>query len=170
MSGYNCSDQSDQRAKYLAQNDIAHTFNLLSKHSDLFFVDNAKNADPKLKFIGAGRINSLRNYTIVRRKFPYCAIEFVFSGKLLLESKNGRFELGPGSIFAYTPDSNFRLVNIGNDESLKYFAVFGGSEALDMIKKSKLIPCVPKNILRPNFMLNFFELLIDCKYFKGDAC
>ncbi len=91
------------------------------------------------------------------------------SGKLLLESKNGRFELGPDSIFAYTPDSNFRLVNIGNDESLKYFAVFGGSEALDMIRKSNLIPCVPKNVLRPNFMLNFFELLIDCKYFKGDT-
>ena len=161
-------NQSENRTRYLAQNDITHTFNLLSKHNDLFFVDNPKNQKNNLKFIGAGRINSLHNYTIECKKFPYCAIEFVSSGRLLLESENGRFELGPGSIFAYTPTSDFKLVNIGDGESLKYFVVFSGSEALDMIRKSNLVPCVPKNVLRPNFMLNFFELLIDCKYFKGD--
>ena len=158
-----------ERIKYMAQNDTRHTFNLLSKHNDLFFVENPGEADAALSFVGAGRINSLRNYTIERRKFPYCAVEFVSSGRLLLESESGKFELGAGSVFAYTPDSDFKLVNIGEGESLKYFMVFAGSEALKAIQSSNLAPCVPKSILRPNFMANFFEMLIDCKYFKADT-
>ena len=57
-----------ERIKYMAQNDTRHTFNLLSKHNDLFFVENPGEADAALSFVGAGRINSLRNYTIERRK------------------------------------------------------------------------------------------------------
>lgn len=50
------------------------------------------------------------------RQLPYVALEFVVPGKGALTLNNRRFELAPGTLYAYSPGVSRRIDTAGSSE------------------------------------------------------
>lgn len=78
------------------------------------------------------------DYKISREEFSYVGVEYVVSGRARVTIGGRSFDLRPGSLFGYTPNSDLTIENRGVYPLTKYFVDVHGSEALNLFKNSPL--------------------------------
>lgn len=130
--------------------------------SRYLFLDMAPAASERFVLTCAGREECSIDYELERKGFEYYAVEFVISGKLLLEHGGAVYECGPGTVFAYRPDSEFKLKAIGAEPLVKYFVDFTGKEAAAELRGSGLDACQPLLVLPTRWVQMQFDQILDC--------
>jgi len=130
--------------------------------SQYYFGPLDASADESWTLACAGREECRPDYALKREQFRYYALEYVQQGQLRLEIGGEAWELGPGSLFAYGPQSCFRLQALEGEALVKYFVDLSGSEALAQLQRSGLSPGKPGFIPPTRWVPDLFEQLIHC--------
>ncbi|MEM0965817.1 MAG: AraC family transcriptional regulator [Verrucomicrobiota bacterium] len=128
--------------------------------SDYHFVDLTPSEGESLVLVGAGRERCDSGFHLKRNRFKYFAVELIVSGKWEFVCGGMAYELGPGSVFAYSPETSFNLRCCSDQSSLKYFVDFAGRHASLLIKRAGLVPGVPKRVT-PDGIRALFDQVLD---------
>jgi len=124
------------------------------------FVDLALEEDAALAIVGAGREECASNYEINRCGFSYFAVEYIANGRWELSSSRGTQELGPGSVFAYSPETSYRLRPLDQHHLVKFFVDFKGGDALSYILGAQLELGVPVQLLNTRWVHDIFDQML----------
>lgn len=82
-----------------------------------------------LAVVSGGCEYCAKNYEIHRTSFPYWGIEFVAQGRGTLEIGTKKYDLVPGTLFAYGPGIAQDIVTDEKEPLVKYFVDFTGKQA-----------------------------------------
>lgn len=78
------------------------------------------------------------DYAVRRTEFSYVAIEFVVSGRARVSIGSEAFDLRPGSLFGYMPNTALTIENSGVYPLTKYFVNVYGAVARKLFEESPL--------------------------------
>ncbi|MGC6424878.1 MAG: AraC family transcriptional regulator [Lentimonas sp.] len=138
--------------------------------SRYLFLDLAPESKDPLVLTCAGREDCASDYVLNRDGFDYFAVELVLSGSFELTFESSRHELGPGSIFTYTPGAKFALKALGNEPPVKYFVDFSGSQAAQELEANGLAGREPLFVMPTRWVQGMYEQILDCsRYPKATA-
>ena len=124
------------------------------------FVDLATTQDSPFSIVSAGREECAANYEINRSGFSYFAVEYISSGRWELSSDRGTQELGPGSVFAYSPDTSYRLRPLDDHHLVKFFVDFKGIGAEQKIMDARMDLGVPVQLLNTRWIHDIFDQIL----------
>jgi AraC-like DNA-binding protein len=105
-----------------------------------FHLDLNPPADVPLAVVSGGRENCAADYEIHRLGFPFWGLEFVARGSGSFRIGEEVFEILPGSVFSYGPDTGHDILTNGTDLLVKYFVDFTGSRAAGLLASHGLNP------------------------------
>lgn len=108
-----------------------------------------------------GRELCSTDYRIERRAFSYNAIEFVSAGKGTLRINKNSYELHPGIVFCYGPETPHTIETNPDTPLVKHFIDFTGKELVRLIDTTILGKGIPLYTSRPFRLRNLFENLIE---------
>lgn len=77
-------------------------------------------------------------YCVSRESFPYFGVELVVGGSGSVELAGNSFELRPGRLFAYGPDTRHTIRSNPDDPMRKYFVDLTGSRVPDLFEAAGL--------------------------------
>ncbi len=80
------------------------------------------------------------DFRVERADFPFLCVEFVASGKGMLQLGDSEWPLQRGSIFSYGPGIPHRIEAEPADPPLKYFLDFSGRAGLELLRSAGLKP------------------------------
>ena len=123
----------------------------------------AGTAGDALRIISGGLERCIPGYSVRRSSFPYWALEFVVSGKGSLTLNNRRFELAPGTLYAYSPGVSHRIEAGDSFVLEKYFVDIIPPAALSPQDKGRYDLFAGKVILSssPETLRKTFEEIIE---------
>jgi len=124
------------------------------------FVDLLTTSNSSLAIVGAGREECASNYQINRAGFSYFAVEYISSGRWELSSGNKTWELGPGSVFAYSPETSYQLRPLDKHHLIKFFVDFKGVDARQKIEEANLDWGVPAQLLNTRWIHDIFDQIL----------
>lgn len=124
------------------------------------FADLTLADDAPFSIVSAGREECAANYEINRSSFSYFAVEYISSGQWELESDRGIQELGPGSVFAYSPETSYRLRPLVSHHLVKFFVDFKGVGAQQKMSESQLQFGVPVQLLNTRWIHDIFDQIL----------
>lgn len=124
------------------------------------FIDLAITDDSPFSTACAGREECAENYKINRSNFSYFAVEYIANGRWELSSDRGTHEIGPGSIFAYSPETSYRLKPIDDHHLVKFFVDFKGIGAEQKLRDAQLEFGVPVQLLNTRWVHDIFDQLL----------
>ncbi|MBC2605460.1 AraC family transcriptional regulator [Pelagicoccus albus] len=78
------------------------------------------------------------DYKVSRSEFSFVGIEYVVSGRAKVTIGERSFDLRPGSLFGYLPNSPLTIENRGVYPLTKYFVDIHGEDAISLFRKSPL--------------------------------
>jgi AraC-like DNA-binding protein len=104
-----------------------------------------------------GREQCAPDYRIARNSFKFYSIEFVSTGKGMLNLRGERSPLTPGTLFFYGPGIPHLIETDPDSPMLKHFIDFTGSGFLSMIKQTLLFraPLYASNLLHTRALFEF---------------
>ncbi|MCP5519985.1 MAG: helix-turn-helix transcriptional regulator [Verrucomicrobiales bacterium] len=126
------------------------------------FVDLQPPAAVPLSLVCAGWEECAPDYHIARHGFRYHAVEYIVSGQWHLEIVGRSLPVGPGTVFAYGPQTRYRLRSTAGRQPGKFFVDFAGREAGALLKASRLLQDGPRRILHSRWIHDIFDQLLDC--------
>ncbi len=132
------------------------------------FLDLADAHDESFMIVNAGREECTADYTIERESFPYYAIEYIASGRWILSSENGEQEVGPGTIFAYSPQTHYKIKPIDSDNLVKFFVDFTGTESHQKCAAAGLVFGAPIQLMNTRWVHDIFDHLISLAHASDD--
>jgi len=100
-------------------------------------------------------------YEIVRDSFRYMALEYIVGGTWELETQNGRWEVGPGTVFAYGPGIAYSLKALSSAGLTKYFVDFTGRSAAQLLSKAGLKGARPARAVHGRWLHDILDQLIE---------
>jgi len=118
--------------------------------------DRRKKNRSGLEVICAGRENCQPDYAIVRRTFPWMAVELVVQGEGWLKLKGQRFRLSVGTLFSYGPDVPHQITTDPERPLVKYFVDFAGVETRRLLA---FVPLRPGQVRHALYPLELQEIL-----------
>lgn len=117
----------------------------------------------------AGKEECANEYRIVRKGFRFFAVELVVAGEWNLELAGKNYRLGPGSAFAYGPDTSYALNTKSGGRFVKYFADFVGPHAGSLLKRARL-DTRPISVVNAGWFFDVFdEILASAAHSKSVA-
>lgn len=131
--------------------------------SRYLFLDLALSPAAELMLSCAGREKCESDYFLTRNGFHCHAVELVLSGQWILEHEGQSYELGPGSVFAYRPDTCFTLKASGSGVFSKYFVDFFGDEAERLLAMSGLTIGQPQVVTPIRWVRELLDQILDCR-------
>ncbi len=120
--------------------------------------------EPRIVCAGSERCGS--GYFLNRKSFGYYALEYIAEGEWELECGGRIFHLGPGSVFAYAPDTAFTLSLKSGAAALKYFLDFACRGGKKVLKDNSLEAGVPVALVQGAGALALFEQCVGCAGFE----
>lgn len=114
-----------------------------------------------LRVLLAGRERCLPSYRVRRKGFSGYGVEYVSEGAGEVILAGRAFPLFPGVLFCYGPKTAQDISSDPKRPLLKYFADFGGREALPALRRNGLLPGTAVQISNLEPLRYLFELLID---------
>jgi AraC family transcriptional regulator len=124
------------------------------------FADVTPSRRGALRIALVGRELCGPSYVVQRSSYPFPTFEFVAEGNGLLRRRDGPEQvLGPGSLFAYSPEMS-HVISSGGGRMVKYFVSLNGRGAwryLTSVTPSIEGPCV---LHRHNELRELFDLII----------
>ncbi|MGB0371978.1 MAG: helix-turn-helix domain-containing protein [Opitutales bacterium] len=136
--------------------------------SEYIFIPEPSAPSDGYSVVCAGKETCTKDFLIDRKGFEYVAIELITSGKFELVVEGEKFDLYPGSIFAYNSSTHFTLKAIGNISHRKYFIDFSGRNASHVLEMSGLCDNAPKVVSRISGLRDVFNLIIACNTYPAD--
>ena len=109
------------------------------------------------------------DYEISRREFRYHALEYIAGGEWDLLTAEGRWTLGPGSVFVYGPAIPYELKPLSKTGLSKYFVDFADDSALAHLGKAGLTPGVPGTLVQRRWLHDLLDQLIDLSQLRPAA-
>lgn len=100
------------------------------------------------------------DYEIRRSSFPALILEFVGEGTGKLVMNGEKHVLRPGVGFVYGPGMPHRIMTDPGAPMKKYFAVFSGKPALDLLKECQLVPGTVVHVADPIHIQGVFDDLV----------
>jgi AraC-like DNA-binding protein len=101
------------------------------------------------------------DHHIERDGFRFHALEFISGGNWVLETGQGRWMLGPGSIFSYGPEVRYSLTAKSSGVLSKYFVDFRGENTGELMRQAGLQAGVPSSLLQQRWVHDLLDQLID---------
>lgn len=84
-------------------------------------------------------------YRVERSSFKYYGIEYVLSGNVRFSSGAATFDLRPGSVFGYCPETSCVIESVAGETLIKRFVDFSGTRAAELFHASPLVDGGPVN-------------------------
>ncbi|MEM9079483.1 MAG: AraC family transcriptional regulator [Verrucomicrobiota bacterium] len=125
------------------------------------FINLTPSKSDPLSLVCAGQELCNPNFHLKRTSFHYFAIELIISGKWELNVAQSYYELGPGSLFAYSPTTSFTLRSCSQESPVKYFMNFAGSEAQKLLTRANLTPGLPILVLSQDGIRSLLDHILD---------
>ena len=107
-----------------------------------------------------GREQCAPNYRIERQGFQFHSLEFVAAGKGMLTMDEKVYELRPGMIFHYGPDTPHLIESDPDFPLLKHFVSFTGNDLIHLLEQTVFKEGPPLYAARPFRIRSIFENLI----------
>jgi len=105
-------------------------------------------------------------YEIKRDSFRYLTIEFIVGGTWELSTRHGKWTVGPGTIFAYGPETAYSLKALCDSGLTKYFIGFAGSTSARLLARTGLKGAKPGRILHMRWLHDIFDQLIETSHIR----
>lgn len=100
-----------------------------------FFLNLAPEPRTPLALAMGGREHCNPDYHVERKSFPFYVLEFVESGRGTARLDGTAHALGPGTVFAYGPTTEYEVSSEPRDPMVKYFVALGGREVRARLKR-----------------------------------
>lgn len=111
--------------------------------------------------VGGGMEACRSDYLIDRSGFPYPILEFVASGSGRLVMNKRKYELVPGTLFAYGKGVGHRIEADQHHPMIKYFIVFSGRDAATWLSRNSLPVGSVIQIAQPDRIRQILDDVID---------
>ncbi len=144
-------------------------FELISKQVEngtYFFGNLSPDCNSDFRLVCAGRELCNSSYSLTRGSFRYYAIEYIAQGSWVLECNGKTYELSAGTLFAYTPQTSYKLSAKFKGKAIKYFADFGGKKASKILKESLIPIAKPIHIAQTLAVVSLLEQCATLSNFK----
>ncbi|MEI8234885.1 MAG: AraC family transcriptional regulator [Verrucomicrobiota bacterium] len=133
------------------------------------FLDLNPPAATDLAVTCAGWEECAPGYEIQRDGFHYLALEYIVGGSWELETRGGRWKVGPGTIFTYGPAIGYSLKALSGSGFCKYFVDFAGHSAARLIAKTGLKGARPGRIVHRRWLHELLDQLIETTHLRQPA-
>ncbi|HTQ38860.1 MAG TPA: AraC family ligand binding domain-containing protein [Pirellulales bacterium] len=125
-----------------------------------FYFDLGTKTSLPMKVVLGGSERVRADYIILRTMFPYYSIEFVAEGKGTLELRGKRYNLIPGTVFGYVPNSSLAIQADPRQLMLKYYITFIGKHAKKLLESIGFAPAGITQISHVTDIRDLYELMI----------
>ncbi|HMD59978.1 MAG TPA: AraC family ligand binding domain-containing protein, partial [Opitutaceae bacterium] len=125
------------------------------------FLDLDPPAATDLAVTCAGWEDCAPGYEIKRDGFRYLALEYIVGGSWELETRNGRWVVGPGTVFAYGPGIAYSLRALSGSGLTKYFVDFTGRSAARLLSRAGLKGARPGLAVHGRWLHDLLDQLIE---------
>ena len=105
-----------------------------------FFLNLAPAAGTRCEISAGGREHCNPDYVVRRRKYGYTVLECVVEGAGHVVLDGSKFPLGPGSVFAYRPDTACEIHTDPVRRLVKYFICLSGRDAPAQLARAGVKP------------------------------
>jgi AraC-like DNA-binding protein len=126
-----------------------------------FFLEMQPAKGGELAVVCGGSERCAGDYRVVRRDFPYCAVEFVARGVGTLRLGEKEVPLTAGMIFGYGPGIFHEMRSSAGRPLEKYFLTFTGAGAMRRLRECVLERGAVLQSSAPEDVLQIFNDLID---------
>jgi AraC family transcriptional regulator len=116
----------DDAARFLSQQVSAARY---------FFLNLAPAKQAALTLVMGGREHCNPDYVVARDGFPFFVLEFVVSGRGVVQLDDRRASLGAGIMFLATPSTRCRIETDPRDTLRKYFLCIAGRGAAQRLRR-----------------------------------
>lgn len=144
----------------------------ISEHvldGEYFFLDLSQKDREGCVVACGGNEQCSADYQVEREGFRFIGVEFVVSGKARLKIKGEEFELTPGCLFGYLPETEMLIESVGKQPLQKYFVDFSGDFAVSLFKKSPLGNYRPCRLPGTRWVSQVFQQLVHFGKAGGEA-
>jgi AraC-like DNA-binding protein len=125
------------------------------------FLDLDPPAETDLAVACAGWEDCAPGYEIIRDNFRYMALEYIVGGTWELETPNGKWVVGPGTVFTYGPGIAYSLKALSKSGLSKYFVDFTGRSAARLLAKAGLNGARPGRAVHGRWLHDLLDQLIE---------
>ena len=136
---------------------------LLSKQvtrARYFFLNLAPSRTQALVLVMGGREQCNPDYALARRYFPFHGLEFVVSGRGWVTLDGKEHPLGPGTVFAYGPNTHCALRADARDPMVKYFVSISGRGVVGRLQRCGVRPGAVRVLAVPAEVTSVLEELV----------
>jgi len=130
------------------------------------FLDLDPPATEDLAVTCAGWEECSPGYEIKRDSFGTWRFEYIVGGTWELGTFGGKRTVGPGTIFAYGPDTAYSLKAISDGGLTKYFVDLAGHSSARLLAKTGLKGAKPGRILQMRWLRDIFDQLIETSHMR----
>lgn len=125
------------------------------------FLDLDPPAGTDLAVTCAGWEECSPGYEIEREGFRYLALEYIVGGTWELKTRRGKWNVGPGTIFAYGPGTAYSLKALSDTGLTKYFLDLAGRSAARLLARTGLKMATPGRVLQMRWLHDILDQLIE---------
>lgn len=113
-----------------------------------------------IKIVVGGSERLSGDYHYHRKIFPYFSIEFVAEGKGMLSLRGKQYDLTPGTVFGFGPNSAITIQSSRTELMLKYHVTFVGRQAKQLLSIIGFIPSGLKHVADVHEIRDLFDQMI----------
>ncbi len=125
-----------------------------------FYLNLRKDAGGQLAVMSGGLEKCTPDYDNARKNFAHPCVEFVIRGSGTVTFGSVSHPLTPGTVFAYGPRLEHRITSAPDAPLWKYFAVFTGANATELLEHAGLKPGTVGHVAQPERVQWIFDDLI----------
>jgi AraC-like DNA-binding protein len=133
------------------------------------FLDLDPPPTTELAVTSAGWEECSPGYEIKRSGFQHLALEYIAGGQWELETRGRKWNVGPGSIFAYGPGIAYSLKALSDGGLTKYFVDLAGSAAPRLLARTGLRGATPGRVLHKRWLHDILDQLIETAHLPPKA-
>ena len=123
-----------------------------------FYRNLNPDSSESLAVVAGGRERCAAGYQVKREDFPFYSIEFVVGGRGRLVLNHCRYDLQPGTLFAYGPGIPHAIYNDRDERLEKYFLDFSGHQAKGVLMECALLGQVLRSSSPATLLTSFEEI------------
>lgn len=133
------------------------------------FLDLDPPATTDLAVTCAGWEECSSGYEIARDGFRYLALEYIAKGRWELETDGKRWNVGPGTVFAYGPGIVYSLKALSDRGLAKYFVDISGHSASQLLARTGLKGATPGRVLHMRWVHDILDQLMETAHLRPAA-
>ncbi|MEN6384523.1 MAG: AraC family transcriptional regulator [Phycisphaerales bacterium] len=131
------------------------------KSARYFYFDNVKKKNTELAILCGGYEQCESDFEISRTKFPFFGLVYTISGKGKFTLNSKDYPLHYGSLSVFGPNVPYRYVTDIENPMEQIFIIFIGSQAKELLEKSRLKENAAVSVSNPESTLSILKQLLE---------